>query len=238
MIYIFMHYDSNKRIIIFARSYIEAKETLFEFNPWADKVYNILEFKMYNINLRKFYEVLNIENEMEEYPRILSESELELLTKNKVILDAQFNTIHNTHVLTKKFGGENTNLLSTEEFVGQLKDRADSVSKTKKSIKQMLYIVGDIWVKEFRIKWLNFSYKVYGKSRYQCEKFIDNLIKNINVNFTTDDNIKLLIKDSKEISDNDISNYKTMIQYMKDNNIKKFPFSTYKEEELKVPLLF
>lgn len=233
MIFIFRKNDSQTRIIIYAESYLEAKETLFEFNPWADKVYNILEFKMYDINLQKFYEVLNIENEMEEYPRILSENELELLTKNKVILDAQFNTIHNTHVLTKKFAGENTNLLSTEEFVEQLKDRTESVGKIKKSIKQMFNTVGDIWVKEFRIKWLtnNFPYKVYGKSRYQCEKFIDNLIKNTNVNFTTDDNIKLLIKDSKEISDNDISNYKTMIQYMKDNNIKKFPFSTYKEEE-------
>lgn len=231
MIYIFMQYDSQVRIIIYAESYLEAKETLFEFNPWADKTYNILEYKMYRIDYQKFFDILGIEKDMRDYPRILSESELELLTKNKVILDAQFNNIHNTHVLTKRFGGENTNLLSTEEFVGQLKDRADSVSKTKKNIKQMLYIVGDIWVKEFRIKWLNFSYKVYGKSRYQCEKYIDNLIKNINVNITTDDNIKLLIKDSKEISDNDISNYKTMIQYMKDNNIKKFPFSTYKEEE-------
>ena len=233
MIYIFMQYDSNKRIIIFARSYMEAKETLFEFNPWADKVYNILEFKMYNINLQKFYEVLNIENEMEEYPRILSESELELLTKNKVIFDAQFNTIHNTHVLTKRFGGENTNLLSTEEFVGQLKDRADSVSKTKKNIKQMLYIVGDIWVKEFKIRFLSGCpcYRVYGKSRYQCERLLKDLIDRTNINFETAWPTELLIRNIDEFNDNDISKYQVMIQYMKDNNIKKFPFCTYKEEE-------
>ena len=233
MIYIFMQYDSNKRLIIFARSYMEAKETLFEFNPWADKVYNILEFKMYNINLQKFYEVLNIENEMEEYPRILSENELELLTKNKVILDAQFNTIHNTHVLTKKFAGENTNLLSTEEFVGQLKDRADSVSKTKKSIKQMLYIVGDIWVKEFKVRYLTSGqrYKVYGKSRYQCERLLKDLIERTNINFETELPTELLIKDINEFNDNDISKYQVMIQYMKTNNIKKFPFCTYKKEE-------
>ena len=233
MIYIFMQYDSNKRIIIFARSYMEAKETLFEFNPWADKVYNILEFKMYNINLQKFYEVLNIENEMEEYPRILSESELELLTKNKVILDAQFNIIHNTHVLTKRFGGENTNLLSTEEFVEQLKDRADSVSKTKKNIKQMLYIVGDIWVKEFKIRFLSGCprYRVYGKSRYQCERLLKDLIDRTNINFETAWPTELLIRNIDEFNDNDISKYQVMIQYMKDNNIKKFPFCTYKEEE-------
>ena len=233
MIYIFMQYDSNKRIIIFARSYMEAKETLFEFNPWADKVYNILEFKMYDINLQKFYEVLNIENEMEEYPRILSESELELLAKNKVILDAQFNTIHNTHVLTKRFGGENTNLLSTEEFVGQLKDRADSVSKTKKNIKQMLYIVGDVWVKEFKIRFLSGCprYRVYGKSRYQCERLLKDLIDRTNINFETAWTTELLIRNIDEFNDNDISKYQVMIQYMKDNNIKKFPFCTYKEEE-------
>ena len=45
MIFIFRHYDSQKRIIIYAESYLEAKEALFEFNPWADKTYNILEYK-------------------------------------------------------------------------------------------------------------------------------------------------------------------------------------------------
>jgi len=233
MIYIFRQYDSNKRLIIFARSYMEAKEMLFELNPWADKVYNILEYKMYNINLNKFYETLNIETEMEEYPRIISESELDLLTKNKVILDAQFNTIHNTHVLTKKFAGENTNLLSTEEFVGQLKNRAESVGKTKQNMYRMLSVVGDIWVKEFKSKYLNNGprYRVYGKSRYQCEKFLTELNEKSHADFATRFDTILLIKNFNDFTEEDISNYLIMVDFMKTNNIKKFPFCTYKEEE-------
>ena len=233
MIFIFRQYDSQIRIIIYAESYLEAKEALFEFNPWADKTYNILEYKMYRIDYQKFFDILGIEKDMRDYPRILSESELELLTKNKVILDAQFNTIHNTHVLTKRFGGENTNLLSTEEFVNQLKTHADSVTKTKKNIKQMLYIVGDIWVKEFKIRFLSGCprYRVYGKSRYQCERLLKDLIDRTNINFETAWPTELLIRNIDEFNDNDISKYQVMIQYMKDNNIKKFPFCTYKEEE-------
>ena len=233
MIFIFRHYDSQKRIIIYAESYLEAKEALFEFNPWADKTYNILEYKMYRIDYQKFFDILGIEKDMRDYPRILSESELELLTKNKVILDAQFNTIHNTHVLTKKFAGENTTLLSTEEFIGQLKNHAESVCKTKKSIYQMMRVVGDVWVKEFNIRFLSGRphYRVYGKSRYQCEKFLNNLIEKTNINFENSCPTELLIKDFNNFTENDVSNYMMMINYMKENNINKFPFSTYKEEE-------
>ena len=233
MIFIFRQYDSQKRIIIYAESYLEAKETLFELNPWADKVYNILEYKMYHIDYLKFFDTLGIESDMRDYPRIISESELKLLTKNKVILDAEFNTIHNTHVLTKKFAGENTNLLSTEEFIDQLKNHVKLIDKTKRNIYQMMNIIGDIWVKEFKIKFLSGGshYKVYGKSRYQCEKFLNDLIEKTNINFVTEWPIELLIKDNNNFREVDILKYQTMIEYMKENNINKFPFSTYKEEE-------
>jgi len=233
MIFIFRQYDSQKQIIIYAESYLEAKETLFEFNPWADKTYNILEYKMYNIDTDKFWEVLNIDENGYGYPRIISKKEYEILRDNKVILDEQFKNIHNTKVLTKKFAGENTNLLSTEEFVGQLKNHAESVGKTKKSIYQMMRVVGDIWVKEFKSKYLNNSprYRVYGKSRYQCEKYLNELNEKLNTDFSTRFDTVLLIKNFNDFTEEDVSNYKMMINYMKENNINKFPFSTYKEEE-------
>ena len=188
---------------------------------------------MYHIDYLKFFDTLGIESDMRDYPRIISESELKLLTKNKVILDAEFNTIHNTHVLTKKFAGENTNLLSTEEFIDQLKNHVKLIDKTKRNIYQMMNIIGDIWVKEFKIKFLSGGshYKVYGKSRYQCEKFLNDLIEKTNINFVTEWPIELLIKDNNNFREVDILKYQTMIEYMKENNINKFPFSTYKEEE-------
>ena len=62
---------SQKRIIIYAESYLEAKEALFEFNPWADKTYNILEYKKYEVDKLKYGEILNLDIEMLSYPRIL-----------------------------------------------------------------------------------------------------------------------------------------------------------------------
>ena len=233
MIFIFRQYDSQVRIIIYAESYLEAKETLFELNPWADKVYNILEYKMYSVDDVIYHDTLGIEYDMGGYPRIISEDEFKELEKNKAILDEQFKNIHNTKVLTKKFAGENTTLLSTEEFVGQLKNHAESVGKTKKSIYQMMRVVGDVWVKEFKIRFLSgcSRYRVYGKSRYQCEKFLNNLIEKTNINFENSWPAELLIKDFNGFTENDVSNYTMMIDYMKENNINKFPFSTYKEEE-------
>ena len=233
MIYVFRQYDSDKQIIIYAESYIEAKETLFDLNPWADKTYNILEYKMYQIDYKKFYDVLKIDESGFGVPRILSKKEYEILRDNKVILDEQFKNLHNTKVLTKQFVGENTNLLSTEEFVDKLKNYADSIDKTKKSIYQMMDVVGDIWVKEFKIRYLSSGsrYKVYGKSRYQCENFLKKLIEQTNINFETAYPTELLIKDINEFNVNDVSKYQTMIEFMNTNNIKKFPFTTYKEEE-------
>jgi hypothetical protein len=233
MIFIFRQYDSQKRIIIYAESYLEAKETLFELNPWADRVYNILEYKMYNVDDAIYHDTLKLEYDMGGYPRIISEDEFKELEKNKAILNEQFNNIHNTKVLTKKFAGENTNLLSTEEFVGQLKSHAKSIGKIKKNIYQMMRVVGDVWVKEIKIKSLIGLplYRVYGKSRYQCEKLLNDLIEKTNINFDYSLPAELLIKDFNDLNENDVSNYMMMIDYMKENNINKFPFSTYKEEE-------
>ena len=236
MIYIFRQYDSNKQIIIYAESYIEAKETLFEFNPWADKTYNIFEYKMFNIDTDKFWEVLNIDESGYGYPRILSKKEYEILRDNKVILDEQYKNINNTRVLMKKDASENFPLLSTEEFVNKLKNHADTIDKHKKNIYQMLNVIGDIWYEEFYIKGLGLGnkYIVYGKSRYQCKKTLEKLKSEFKDNRITSYNKQeLLIEDnySDDLTPNDIERYDNMVNFMKENNIKKFPFITYKGEE-------
>ena len=134
MIFIFRHYDSQKRIIIYAESYLEAKEALFEFNPYADKTYNILEYKKYEVDKLKYGEILNLDIEMLSYPRILSEKEFETICSSPehIINDKAFNDIHNTKVLTKSFAGEDTALMSTSEFVNALKENADHKQVIKK----------------------------------------------------------------------------------------------------------
>ena len=236
MIYIFRQYDSDKQIIIYAESYLEAKETLFEFNPWADKTYNIFEYKMYNIDTDKFWEVLNIDESGYGYPRIISKKEYEILRDNKVILDEQFKNLHNTRVLMKKDATENFPLLSTEEYVNTLKSYADNISKHKKEIYKMLNVVGDIWFEEFYIKGLGLGnkYIVYGKSRYQCKKTLEELKDEYQDNRITSYNKQeLLIEDNygDELTKRSIERYDKMVEFMKTNNIKKFPFTTYIEEE-------
>ena len=218
MIYIFRQYDSDKQIIIYAESYMEAKETLFEFNPWADKTYNIFEYKMYNINTDKFWEVLNIDESGYGYPRIISKKEYEILRDNKVILDEQFKNLHNTRVLMKKDATENFPLLSTEEYVNTLKNYADHISKHKKEIYKMLNVVGDIWFEEFYIKGLGLGnkYIVYGKSRYQCKKTLEKLKDEYSDNRITSYNKQeLLIEDNygNELTKLSIERYDKMVEF-------------------------
>lgn len=236
MIYIFRQYDSNKQIIIYAESYIEAKETLFEFNPWADKTYNIFEYKMFNIDTDKFWKVLNIDESGYGYPRILSKKEYEILRDNKVILDEQYKNINNTRVLMKKDASENFPLLSTEEFVNKLKNHADTMDKHKKNIYQMLNVVGDIWYEEFYVNGLGYGnkYIVYGKSRYQCKKTLEKLKEGLKGHkITSYDKQELLIDYDygNELTQTSIEKYNKMINFIKTYNIKKFPFVTYIEEE-------
>jgi hypothetical protein len=236
MIYIFRQYDSDKQIIIYAESYIEAKETLFEFNPWADKTYNIFEYKMYNIDTDKFWKVLNIDENGYGYPRILSKKEYEILRDNKVILDEQFKNLHNTRVLMKKDASEDFPLLSTEEFVNKLKNHANIIDKHKQNVYQMLNIVGDIWFEEIFDKYAKFNgkYIIYGKSRYQCKKLIEKLNEQYKSNrFTSYNRPETLIENNyvDDLTPRDIERYDKMVGFMKANNIKKFPFTTYIEEE-------
>ena len=235
MIYIFRQYDSDVKIIIYAESYLEAKEVLFEFNGYADMTYNILEYKAYEIDMNKFNECLNIDEDMIGYPRILSNKEFELLKDNKVLLDEQFKDMHHSFVLTKKYASTK-DLLSTNEYLNELQNNVVKSEKNREDIYKMLNIVGDIWIEEFGMLTDSFNtlkFYVYGRSRYQCDKIIDDLVNSSkNIIRLTGRRPELLIENFlNNLSPADIDNYNKMVKFMKDNNIKKFPFTTYKERE-------
>ena len=245
MIFIFRHYDSQKRIIIYAESYLEAKEALFEFNPYADKTYNILEYKKYEVDKLKYGEILNLDIEMLSYPRILSEKEFEIICSSPehIINDKAFNDIHNTKVLTKAFAGEDTTLMSTSEFVSALKENADHRQVTKKQIKKMLSIVGDIWkltYTSYRYKDVNGVIKdtasIYGLGRRQIlEMYNNQQHKQGYGKLTIEPIIQPQYKEVYELENNDFSpkdidEYNTLVTCMKRYHIKKFPFDTQEQD--------
>ena len=245
MIFIFRHYDSQKRIIIYAESYLEAKEALFEFNPYADKTYNILEYKKYEVDKLKYGEILNLDIEMLSYPRILSEKEFETICNSPehIINDKAFNDIHNTKVLTKAFAGEDTTLMSTSEFVSALKENADHRQVTKKQIKKMLAIVGDVWkltYTPYRYTDVNSVIKdtasIYGLGRRQIlEMYNNQQHKQGYGKLTIEPIIQPQYKEVYELENNDFSpkdidEYNTLVTCMKKYNIKKFPFDTQEQD--------
>ena len=245
MIFIFRHYDSQKRIIIYAESYLEAKEALFEFNPYADKTYNILEYKKYEVDKLKYGEILNLDIEMLSYPRILSEKEFEIICSSPehIINDKAFNDIHNTKVLTKAFAGEDTTLMSTSEFVSALKENADMKDSVKRQIKKMLSIVGDIWkltYTSYRYKDVNGVIKdaasIYGLSRRQVLEMYNNQPhKQVYGKLIIEPIIQPEYREVFELETNDFSakdidEYNTLVNYMKKYNIKKFPFDTQEQD--------
>jgi hypothetical protein len=234
MIYIFRQYDSNKQINIYAESYLEAKEVLYEFNAWADKIYNIVEYKMYDIDIDKFWEVLNIDKESYGYPRIISSKEMKLLKDNKVFKNLQFANHNNVRVLTTGDSSEGFKLLSTEEFVNKLKDNANNIEKHKNNIYKMLDTVGDIWFEEFYLKNSPHAYIAYGKSRYQCRKIIKEIKEKYNDRVFNIYNIQTLLIENDygdQLTDLSIRRYNKMVEFMKKYNILKFPFTTFTEED-------
>ena len=245
MIFIFRHYDSQKRIIIYAESYLEAKEALFEFNPYADKTYNILEYKKYEVDKLKYGEILNLDIEMLSYPRILSEKEFEIISNSQdhIIEDKMFNDIHNTKVLTKAFAGEDTNLMSTSEFVSALKTNADYKKVIKNQMQKMQHIVGDIWKLTYTSKpkrdiifTSGDTYYIYGLGRQQVLNLYN---KQQNKSEYDKIIIKPIIKPNVydkfsleyiPYSPEDVNEYNILVNYMKKYHIKKFPFDTQEQD--------
>ena len=246
MIFIFRKYNSQARIIIYAETYLESKELLFSFDPWADKTYNILEYKMYEVDKEKYADIIGIDKDMISYPRVISEKEFLLIKDSKdILLDEQFKNLHNTKILTKGFAGE-TSLMSTSEFVNKLKENADAKNLIKRQIKKMLTIVGDIW----KLTYITYRYtdstsvikgtsNIYGLSRLQVlNKYNEQQHKQKYGKFIIEPIIQpnyreVFELDNNDFSQNDIDEYNTLVNYMKKYNIKKFPFDT-REEDLKI----
>ena len=219
--------NTKNRIIICAESYIEAKMLLFDLNSYADHIYNLIEYQLQYVYTENLLEICNIDPYYSGIPIIITESQYKQM--EKYIINKLQSQLQHNKVLTKQYFNSLTkeikpNVYSTNEFINLLKSNADIHIKQKKEIKSMLNTVGDIWF----IKISSYAKKpryVYGKSRYQCKKLVKDL--NINERYTCPE---LLISFNGDNYDNifiqDLDNYNKMVSYMKENNIKKFPFIT------------
>ena len=131
--------------------------------------------------------------------------------------------VQHQKVLTKQFiednGGNSKLLPSTKEFINILQKATTNKESLKQQINQLLNVVGDIWY--VTLDGLTGSEYIFGKSRLQCQNLANKETKN-----TTSNKPKLLINDINEITTDEIKLYKIMVDYIKTNNITKFPFST------------
>lgn len=218
---------NNDRIIIYAESYIEAKDMLFSINNYADLIYDIIEYQLQHVLTEKLFEICKVDTNYFGIPFVVSESEYNILIP--YIDDKQQSQLQHTKVLTKKYldilsPEAKTNMYSTGEFINLLQENTDIHIKRKKEIKNMLNTVGDIWFIRIGEVYKKCRY-VYGKSRYQCKRLVNDL--EIKEYYTIPE---LLItyngNNYDNISIKDLDNYDKMISYMKKNNIKKFPFIT------------
>jgi len=219
--------NTKDRIIVYAESYMEAKTLLFNLNSYADQIYNLIEYQLQYVYTENLLEICNIDPYYSGIPIVVSESQYEQM--KKYIINKQQSQVQHTKVLTKQYCDNLTeevkpNVYSTGEFINLLKLNADIHIKQKKEIQSMLNTVGDIWF--IKIGSLNEKIRyVYGKSRYQCKKLVNDL--DIKEYHTIPE---LLITFNGNNYDNvtskDLDNYNKMVSYMKENNIKKFPFIT------------
>ena len=224
---------TNERAIIYANSYLEAKETLFALNNYADIVYDLNEYRYQHVDTEKLYAELHLDDNYEGYPYILTEENYKNL--ENYIKDKQFSCMHNTHILTKKLanelsGEESSNkyvkypLYSLTEFKNLLWTASDNNKNKKKAISDMIDHIGDIWYttleKKLRVGPENY---VYGKSR---KEVLDTLIKMDERYKDERPEIKLLIVSYPNYTEDDINRYDKFVSYIKDHKIKKLPIIT------------
>ena len=138
---LFIFYKKNKtdkRVIIFAQSYIEAKETLFALNSYADIEYDLNEYRLQEVDTEKLYEELNLED-YEGYPYILTEDNYKHISD--YVVNKSFSQLHNTKVLTQKRAeflcGDSNKFPSTQEFIEGLKNNAEHKESIRNEISSM-----------------------------------------------------------------------------------------------------
>lgn len=222
-LFIFYKYENDNRIIVYASSYLEAKYAVLQFYTFGEKIFNLNEYLLQKVPTDKLFEILNIDKDIYiGYQFILSEYEYAKL--EPYIINKSTSIAQHQKVLTKQFiednGGNSKLLPSTKEFINILQKTTINKDSLKNQINQLLNVVGDIWY--MTLDGLTGSEYIFGKSRLQCQNLANKENKN-----TTSNKPKLLINNINEITTNEIKLYKIMVDYIKTNNINKFPFSTF-----------
>lgn len=229
---LFIFYKKNKtdkRVIIFAQSYIEAKETLFALNNYADIEYDLNEYRLQIVDTDKLYEELHLKD-YEGYPYILTEENYNHLVN--YIENKTFSNIHNTQILTKKraewwSGSDKNNFPSTQEFIEVLKNNAEHKEALRNEICSMFKNIGEVWYARITRKYSKLICEdiIYGRSRYEV---IETYNKLLNDKLICDKwgTPSLLIENYPNYTQEDIDRYIKFKNYIKEHNIKQLPIIT------------
>ena len=228
-LYIFYKkYKTNERVIIYADSYMEAKDTLFALNNYADLIYDLNEYKLQHVNTEKLFKELHLDETYDGYPYILTEENYKNL--EDAIIDKLFSNIHNAHVLTKKISGNMNednkicnSLYTLDEFKRSLQQMQDNRERQKNGISNMMDHVGEIWYTKIYPSNLRLGPEnyVYGRSR----KEVLDTLNEYNENIKNKD-VYLLITSYPNYTMDDLKRYEKFVTYIKEHNIKKLPFIT------------
>ena len=231
-LYIFYKKDKfNERVIIYANSYLEAKEALFALNNYADLVYDINEYKYQHVDTVALYNELKLNDTYEGYPYILTEENYKNIEDS--IEDKTFSNIHNTKVLTKEIAdhlhADDKNcrypIYSLDEFKRSLQQMQDNREKQKNGISNMIDHVGEIWYAKIYPNNLRLGPEnyVYGRSR---KEVLDALNEYDEKYKKLQNDVYLLITSYPNYTMDDLKRYEKFVTYIKEHNIKKLPFIT------------
>jgi len=231
-LYIFYKKDKfNERVIIYANSYLEAKEALFALNNYADLVYDINEYRYQHVDTVALYNELKLNDTYEGYPYILTEENYKNLEKS--IEDKTFSNMHNTHVLTKgmadRMGIDDkkcNSLYTLDEFKRSMQQMAESKEKQRNEIDSMIDHIGEVWYTVIKTPLLlgpeNY---IYGRSRKEVLDTFNEYNKDINHEGLYK-GVYLLISSYPNYNIDDLARYDKFVTYIKEHNIKKLPFIT------------
>lgn len=229
-LYIFYKKDKfNERVIIYANSYLEAKEALFALNSYADLVYDINEYKYQHVDTVALYNELKLNDTYEGYPYILTEENYKNIEKS--IEDKTFSNMHNTHVLTKgmadRIGIDDkkcNSLYTLDEFKRSMQQMTENKEKQRNMIDDMINHIGDVWYTKLESPLrLGPENYVYGRSR---KEVLDTLNEYDEKYKDLQKGVYLLITSYPNYTNDDLKRYDKFVTYIKEHNIKKLPFIT------------
>ena len=223
--------NKDNFIVIYANSYLEAKSLLFSFNPYADYVYNLNEYKLQYVKTFELYSICKIAPEWESIPTFVNKNEYNKLQKY-ITLEKK-----KTKILTKNLANslncdKNNNYWTTNEFVNYLKYNSENNINIKKEITEYLYNKAPLLKTNIVIRGINLD--LYTNSKIQTDIVIDKLREtddNINANYNIYNQDFVTGLDQKSIN-----NYKELKTKLSNNENNKFiediktPFFIYKNK--------